>query len=248
MERKINPLEASITESVVQQLIRNSSLDLNYAGQIQYALTKPELVVENSGLNIRQAKIAKEVVEALRDSKNIPDDAAKAALSLLEKPIQEGKKRANLALKAPIEKVGELARDELSRIIEYEKTDPDRSSKFTELTVLEKAVFNMETLDGWVEEGTFLQEYMSRRSISVKLCRWREWGFIVVPYYSSVYFPYTSNGVCARSFDRDYNKKLDVAMLEEYWDEKLDTRIVRNLALLNRGKFAEEVLKKVSAD
>ncbi len=254
MERKFGSAELALAVSAVNGLLKSNDYDVSTAGEVLAALTDPNLLNELQGVNLQQAQIGGDLVHYLAQRGMISQETASKTLEKFEQVADKARQTAVVLRKLPIEQVGQYAKAELSTYITQEGNDVELQTRFNSLSILEKAIYNLETLDGWVSEGTWLKEFLERRPVDIRLFHLGFFSFfsnakflILVKindcgWYHTNSTTYSSLGILVNNNYYGDRAKLTSNDLEILWDRYNKHKFVTKLALLNRTKFAKKLI------
>lgn len=252
MEQRIGFAELTLARNTINQMLKNPEYDPETAGEILNGLNHPQLQDTLAGQNLQTTAITKTVVEYLAGNHLIPNEAAAKTLRFLDEARGLAETRTVTLRKVPIEQVGQFAKKELQGYIELEQAfqkNYEAKNGFNSLSILEKAIYNMELLNDWVSEGTWFNEYLTRKPTDIQICNVNPFGTSEIieskSYYK--YLIYTHKGIFLKLFFYGDSPKLTVPLLEMLWEKYREHKWVKLLASFNRLNFAEKLDKIIKS-
>lgn len=245
----------AVTEWTLLRLNRHPKYDVNTAGAVLGAVRDVQRQ-ELEEVSVAQAAITRRTIRALVADGRVSQEVAEDVLAMLggsEEP--EPVERAETLL--PIEEVIRLAKEELQQIIVHETSPAGLGFQrdiFSRMSILARAQYNLETIDTWVPEGSYLCEFLTRRRIEIN-------NMLPEPWYSPSQHPYRAkfcrDGIHGSGDSGDKEGSLrpgyyweDIKITPQNllttWDRGDQNGIVKKIALIDRTKFAHRILKEVT--
>lgn len=233
--------DLAITRYALGRAISSPELGLDSFEHIERSLTDAEREIHFGPLSQAQAATAKSVIDYLVKNKGLDEIAALNAAQAIDKLTQKSNvpKKAD-ALKIPIEQVAEYARLEVQNIIGEETRN---NLLPINLTTLENAVLNLNIIDGWTNDKTWLKDYLDRTHKCIKVWPQRDrFGFT---HCNEIYF--CKSGIVVMWYgylDETYSRKVNPIDMQKEWDSG-NRDDVAHLASLDRIKAAEKILRNI---
>lgn len=216
----------------------DTDLGIDSLEDLSRSLVEAERDIHFGPLTRAQAATAKAVINYLANNKGLQEIAALNASQAIDKLTIKGTnvpEKAD-ALKIPIEQVAEFTRLELQNIIQEESGNNLLQS--INLTALERAVLNLNIMNAWADEKTWLKDYLSRTRKRIRVWPHRDRFVLSV---NEIHFG--SFGLTVHNVGLYLETK--ASDLQEAWDTSYGKTNVLNLANIDRVKAAEKILRNI---